>query len=817
MSAKKISEDNSEAELEKLLLLRRLEAVDHHLNFMQYTWQNHSEPFVVGFHTRKICAAIDYAMELYRDGKSSAWVITVPFRHGKALEVNTLIPTPDGFKKIKDLNPGDYVYGENGKPVRIIAKSPVWKNRNLIKVTADRDEVIYCDEKHLWKCKCDLRQREYKVYEAGILAEHGNTRCVKMPKPLFGENKKLLIPPYLLGLWLGDGNSRNSRITASEEDKQNEIKYINELGYNTHSVASCPADYHVEGLHVQLKKLNLLENKHIPVEYLRASYQQRFELLQGLIDTDGYVSKSRLRKGKNPDFTGGQVTFVNTNKKLAEDVQELVRTLGVKCSLTTFRTKLYGKDCGEGYKVCFYLKDCAKFQRKAERTRNAIKFVNRNLVFEKTDLTGDTVCIQVENENGMFLCGRSFIPTHNSEILSRKLPAHFLGLFPDSKVILCGHTQALTEGFSKTSRNLILTPEYRKLFPNIKVDTGSSSAAHWMIKDHEGECFASGLLGSLSGQGYNLGLLDDFCRNRADAESETMREKMWDAFTNDFMTRKAPVSITIVLATPWHVDDIIGRIKKKVKDDPDFPRFNFLSFPAISEDYRDGVLFPERFGKQWYTQQKAVLGDYGFQSLMQLEPVKRSGNMLNTECIQRHLSTADWPKGLRWMRVWDLAHTAKERAKPDPDWTSGTLMAFNEIDGLPHLWIRNVTRMRKSAPERDEAIRNITKQDGPYVRIGVGNSSDAKDTIATMRDIFKGKYTILSVPEKKDKVVRATPLEAIFKAGNVHVVQGEPWLDDWIAEISAFPYGPHDDQVDNLSAGYAIWNSSGASTSLYSW
>lgn len=621
MSAKKISEDNSESELEKLLLLRRLEAVDHHLNFMSYTWQNHSEPFTIGYHTRKICAAIDYAMELYRDGKSSAWVITVPFRHGKALEVNTIIPTPDGFKKIKDLNPGDYVYSEDGKPVRVIAKSPVWQDRKLIHVLATgsngKSESVFCDELHLWK-----------------------------------------------------------------------VKYFNDDDY----------------LILEAKDIN-----------------QK-------VSVNGFI-----------------------------------------------------------------------------------------LDFKKTDLKGDTVCIQVDNENGMFLCGKSFIPTHNSEILSRKLPAHFLGLFPDSKVILCGHTQALTEGFSKTSRNLISTPEYRKIFPNIKVDTGSSSAAHWMIKDHEGECFASGLLGSLSGQGYNLGLLDDFCRNRADAESDTMREKMWDAFTNDFMTRKAPVSITIVLATPWHVDDIIGRIKKKCKEDPDFPHFNFLKFPAMSDKYPEGVLFPERFGKQWYTQQKAVLGDYGFQSLMQLDPVKRSGNMLNTECIQRHLSTADWPKNLQWMRVWDLAHTAKERAKADPDWTSGTLLAFNIIDDMPHLWIRNVTRMRMNAPERDEQMRHITNQDGPYVKIGVGNSSDAKDTIATMRKILKGKFTILSVPEKKDKVVRATPLEAIFKAGNVHVVQGEPWLDDWIAEISAFPYGPHDDQVDNLSAGFAIWNSSGVNTSLYSW
>ena len=169
------------------------------------------------------------------------------------------------------------------------------------------------------------------------------------------------------------------------------------------------------------------------------------------------------------------------------------------------------------------------------------------------------------------------------------------------------------------------------------------------------------------------------------------------------------------------------------------------------------------------------------------------------------------------MRIWDLAHTAKERAKSDPDWTSGTLLAFSVQEGMPHLWIRNVDRMRKNAPERDAEIRQVTMLDGPYVKIGVGNSSDAKDTIATMRSILKGKRVVLSVPEKKDKVVRATPLEPIFKAGNVYVVYGEPWLDDWIAEVNAFPFGAHDDQVDNLSAGYAIWQSQDDTSELYKW
>ena len=172
---------------------------------------------------------------------------------------------------------------------------------------------------------------------------------------------------------------------------------------------------------------------------------------------------------------------------------------------------------------------------------------------------------------------------------------------------------------------------------------------------------------------------------------------------------------------------------------------------------------------------------------------------------------------MRWFRVWDLAHTAKERAKADPDWTSGTLLAFSVQEDMPHLWIRNVDRMRKNAPERDAEIRRVTMLDGAYVRVGVGNSSDAKDTIATMRHILRGKRTVLAVSENKDKVVRATPLEPIFTAGNVHVVQGEPWLADWEAEVAAFPFGPHDDQVDNLSAGYAIWQSQGDTGELYKW
>jgi len=394
-----------------------------------------------------------------------------------------------------------------------------------------------------------------------------------------------------------------------------------------------------------------------------------------------------------------------------------------------------------------------------------------------------------------------------SEIISRKLPAHFLGLFPDGKVLMTGHTNDLAVEYSKHSRDLIKTAEYTELFPKVSVNPNDSSSSHWKIYDYAGECFASGLLGGLAGQGYALGILDDYCRNRMDAESPTMRNRSWEAVTNDFLTRRAPVSITIILATPWNIDDVIGRIKKKMEEDKYFPRFKITTFPAFSDDYEQGILFPERFDKEWYDQQRATLGEYGTASLLQMNPITRGGNLIDVSNIVKHRDLSEYPTDLRWYRVWDLAHTAKERNKPDPDYTSGTLLAFRNKPGtykVWELWIRDIIRARMNAPERDNLIRHTAEVDGASVKIGIEDTIDSKDAYQTLSKIFEGRRMIQSAKGKGDKVTRMAPLEPIFKAGNVHVPMHAPWLNAWFEELSSFPSGSHDDMVDNLSAGYAI-------------
>lgn len=409
-----------------------------------------------------------------------------------------------------------------------------------------------------------------------------------------------------------------------------------------------------------------------------------------------------------------------------------------------------------------------------------------------------------------------------SQMLSRFLPPHFLGEFPDSEVMLVTYASSLAETFSRYARSILTSPEYKELYPDIRIDKKNSGVQEWGIEGHVGHCTASGLTSGITGKGYHLGLLDDYCASRSDAESETIRNSSWEHFTNDFLTRRAPVSITIVLATPWHVDDIIGRIERKINPDneefdKDFPPFKVVSFPAVNGEVEVGedettfcktkkvkykTLFPERFNDTWYKQQFASLGTYASSALLQCNPVSRGGNVFNMKGIHIHDSLSEFPN-IRYDRIWDLAHTEKQVNKNDPDYTSGTLVGYRKINNAWEIWIKDVARIRANAPERDRFIRACTDKDGYGVAVGIENSVESKDAINVMKDILMGKRSLIPINIKDDKIVRGSYLEPIFEAGNIHILRGS-WNFDWLQEFNQFPSGKHDDQVDNVTAGYYL-------------
>lgn len=443
-----------------------------------------------------------------------------------------------------------------------------------------------------------------------------------------------------------------------------------------------------------------------------------------------------------------------------------------------------------------------------------------------------TICHLIDEAVEDFKNGKStyiVVKVHpragKSEILSQNLTAHFIGAFPDKEVMICCYNSTLAEKNSKLARRIIDTRQFKELYPNIEVEGG---VQQWNIKGHTAMVTASGLISGITGNGYSVGLLDDYIAGRENAESQTIRDKIWDEFTDSFLTRRAPVSITFVLATQWHVDDIIGRIEKKIDPeseqyDENFPKFKIVSFPATNgegdvwvdktketkahwEHQEWEYLFPERFTPDFYKQQKAALGDYSFSALYQCNPQTRGGNLFNTDNIKYHDNLEDFPK-TKYYRVWDLAHTEKQTQKADPDWTSGTLLTYTKKveNGITkwELWIKDVQRIRAKAPERDTFIRAVTDKDGISVTVAVENSMDSKDAVSTMQSILNGRVIIRPLNIRYDKVARAGYVEPIFDGGNVHIMNGE-WNLDWIKEFKEFPSGKHDDQVDNVTAGYFL-------------
>jgi predicted phage terminase large subunit-like protein len=422
------------------------------------------------------------------------------------------------------------------------------------------------------------------------------------------------------------------------------------------------------------------------------------------------------------------------------------------------------------------------------------------------------ICERIDRAIVDYRAGRStflvvMVPFRHgkSDMVSRYLPPHFLGLFQDSEVMLATYAADLADDLSRFARRITGSDEYQRIFPDLHVAEDSSAVNRWGVQGRTGGMVAAGLGGSMTGRGYALGVVDDYLRNRAEAESRLARDRIWDSFTNDFLTRRAPVSITLVVATPWHVDDLIGRISKNMREDPKFPQFETLRFPAFDDAYPTGTLFPERMPLSWYEGHRATLGTYGTASLLQCQPQTRGGNLLKTDRVK---IVEQIPEGLRFVRYWDPASTVKDVMKPDPDWTVGVKLAIRTIrndEGLsvPQLVVEHVKRGRWEAPERERIQKQIAELDGPGVRIGIEAAGGYKDSYTRLKAVLSGIAQVEPTYPAKDKLVRADPLSPIFEAGNVLLVRGD-WNQEYLDEIGDFPTGSHDDQVDATSGGYAM-------------
>ena len=389
-----------------------------------------------------------------------------------------------------------------------------------------------------------------------------------------------------------------------------------------------------------------------------------------------------------------------------------------------------------------------------------------------------------------------------SDIASRRFPVWFLGNNPDREIILASYNDALATGMSRDARTC-----FREVAPDLwglSVSDESSAVSRWHVQEHHGCLYATGLGGTITGRGAHALIIDDYLKGREEAESRTIRDKTWDSFTHDLLSRLAPTGhFVIIVATRWHEDDLVGRIIRKntptaPEYDPKFPTFKIVRFPA--QDDEGNWLFPERVEVSWYESQKAQLGTYGWNSLGQQNPQPRIGNLLHAE--RRVILPDDEffrvaeAAGARFQWGWDLASTAKEVARADPDYSAGVLAAYSNKGGSGKLFVCDMEMGQWRGTTRNERIRKaaerwVDRSQVVYVEC-IAGYLDAYDEVRTQ---LAGRFAVRKFVPVHDKVARASVLEPVMETGDVYVRQGT-WNAAWEEQMIAFPGGTHDDVVD---------------------
>lgn len=342
---------------------------------------------------------------------------------GKLLTLDTLIPTPDrGFVPMSHIHVGDKVFGSDGKPCNVIFESRIEEKPILYRVKFNDGSYIDACKDHRWLTTTKQIRRSIKknrgkmpnrsplqtpkVYtteEIKNSLKHGNEYNHAIPccEPIDMPHAPLPIDPYLLGTWLGDGNSHCGSICKPEQEIFDEIE---KRGYRVLNWQADNKSRSVEGLSNLLKQNNLLCNKHIPSIYLWASIEQRLSLLQGLMDTDGTIDKQ------------GKCCFDNTNKNIADGVLHLLVSLGEKPCRGERVGKLYGKEKKLCYRIYFNPSIPAfRLSRKLARQKYNKRSNFRQIVAVEQIASRPGKCIQVDSIDHLYLASKSFIPTHNTE------------------------------------------------------------------------------------------------------------------------------------------------------------------------------------------------------------------------------------------------------------------------------------------------------------------------------------------------------------------------------------------------------------------
>lgn len=372
-------------------------------------------------------------------------------------------------------------------------------------------------------------------------------------------------------------------------------------------------------------------------------------------------------------------------------------------------------------------------------------------------------------------------------------PTYFLGRFPRKNIIMTTHTQEFSDRWGRKCRGIIQEPSYQYIF-NTGLSKESSAASRFDLENGS-SYFGSGILGNFTGLRGDLIIGDDWYRGIEDADSEVIRQKIWDAWIWDLRTRLKPDGSIILIGTPWHEDDHFGRIM--VSKDKD--KWEIIELPALAKEndvLGRGIgapLWPDYITLEMLHDIRDSLDIQDIRmwnSLYQVSPTIEDGNYLRKE----------WEQYVTYLPPHLDYYGASDYAVTDGKGDFTVHIIIGHDPKTDDIYIVDVWRKQSVSDVWVSAFFDLVKKYKPLVW-----AEESGQIIKTLDPYIKKE---MKSPEQRyvlrhqftsstEKTARARSFQAYMAAGKVYILK-DIWVEDLVKEMRSFPSGKNDDQVDAL-------------------
>lgn len=387
-----------------------------------------------------------------------------------------------------------------------------------------------------------------------------------------------------------------------------------------------------------------------------------------------------------------------------------------------------------------------------------------------------------------------------SRFTSVLFPAWYLGRHPKHQILEASHTASLALDFGRDLRNLIATPEYRAVFPEVTLSKDAKAAYRWNT-NQGGQYFAIGKTGAAAGRGGNLVIIDDPHSEQAVIDNPKVDfDKTWKWYLSGPRQRVQPGAAILVVMTRWGTNDLTGQLRRQEIEEEHGEKWELIQLPAILPSGEP--LFPEFWSKQELESTRATMPVSRWMANYQQNPTSEEGAIIRREMWQ------DWrepdpPPNLEYVvQSWDTAFSSKESANRSACVTWGVFRRKDRTSEVPALetgiilldaWVKRV-----DFPELKSWARRLYDQWKPDSLV-IERASAGTPLI---QELWRAGIPVYEAnPHRtRDKVTRTHAIADLFHSGMVWAPLRCKWVQDLVEEMAAFPHGAYDDLHDA-----AVW------------